>query len=140
MLGAIDEFYDPAAFLFFVRLLDANERAVADAGDFARPRSPRRGDADDGRRAVRLLVPFGRPRQKFAVAVAAGDVGQHDGRQRAGMVQAFAAPIDDAFVAKLSQHAIERRAVRVLGAERARDLARADLAATFADEGDKLFA
>ena len=108
--------------------LDAQQRAIADAGDFAGPRAARRDDVDDRRRAVRLFVPFGRPRQKFAVAVAAGDVGEHDRRQRAGVVQPFAPAVDVAFVGKFAQHAFERGAVGILGAEGARDFARADLA------------
>ena len=56
------------------------------------------------------------------------------------MMQALAAPVDQAFVGNFAQHAVERRAVGVLGAECARDLARADFAAAFADEGDKLLA
>ena len=140
VLGAIDQLDDAPGRLPVARLLDADQRAVADAGDFARPRAARRGDMDDGRRAVGFLVPFGRPRQQFAVAVAAGDVGQHDRRQGAGMMQPLAPPVDQAFVGKFAQHAVERRAVGVLGAERARDLARADLAAAFADEGDQLVA
>src|ERR1700733_9650365 len=54
------------------------------------------------------------------------------------MMQAFALAIDRARVGELAQHAVERRAVGILGAERARDLARADLAAAVADESDKL--
>ena len=121
-------------------LLDAQQRAVADAGDFARARPARHDDADDRRRAVGGLVPFGRPRQKFAVGIAAGDVGEHNGRQSAGIVQALAQTIDLACVGKLAQHAIERGAVGVLGAKRARDLARANLAAALTDKGDKLLA
>ena len=55
-------------------------------------------------------------------------------------MQALAAPVDQAFVGNFAQHAVERRAVGVLGAECARNLARADFAAAFADEGDKLIA
>ncbi len=124
MLGAIDELDDAAAGLLVAGSLDADQRAVADAGDFARPGAARRGDADDRRRAVRLFVPFGRPRQKFAVAVAAGDVGEHDGRQRAGVMQPLAPAVDLTFVGEFAQHAVERGAVGILGAEGARDLAR----------------
>ena len=56
------------------------------------------------------------------------------------MMQALAALVDVAFVGEFAQHAVERRAVGVLGAEGAGDLARADLAAALADEGDKLLA
>ena len=50
-------------------LLDPQQRAVADAGDLARPGAA--GDAAMrifGGGAVRLLVPFGRDRDQFAVA------------------------------------------------------------------------
>ena len=56
---------------------------------------------------MRLFVPFGGPRQKFAIAVAAGDVGKHDGRQCAGVMQPFAPPVDVTFVGQFAQHAIE---------------------------------
>ena len=48
--------------------LDTQQRAVADAGDFAGPRLARNMDADVRRLAVRLLVPFGRDGDQFAVA------------------------------------------------------------------------
>ena len=122
------------------RSLDPQQRAVADAGDFAGPRAAQRGNADDRWRAVGLFVPFGRPRQQLAVAVAAGNVGEHDRRQGAGVMQPLSAPLDVALVGELAQHALERRAVGILGAEGARDLARADLAGVLADEGEKLLA
>ena len=91
VLGAVDQLDDAAAGL---RLRPAcsmrMQRAVADAGDFAGLGAARRYDADDRRRAVRVLVPFGRPRQQLAVGVAAGDVGEHHRGQGAGMMQAFA--------------------------------------------------
>ena len=55
-------------------------------------------------------------------------------------MQPLAAPIDVAVIGKLAQHAFERRPVGILGAERARDLARAHLAGVLADEGEKLLA
>ena len=119
MLGAVDELDDASAGFFFVGFLDAQQRAVADAGDFARPRAARGGDADDRRRAVRFLVPFGRPREQFAVAVAAGDVGEHDRRQAAGAMQPLSAPLDMSAFGEFAQHALERGAVGILGAERA---------------------
>ena len=94
MLGAVQKFYDARGGFFLAALLDAQQRAVADAGDFARARAARHDDADHRRRAVGGLVPFGRPRQQFAVGIAAGDVGEHDGRQGAWIVQAFAQTID----------------------------------------------
>ena len=53
-------------------------------------------------------------------------------------MQMLAPPVDRAFVGKFAQHAIERGAIRVLGAESAGDFAGADLAAAFANKGDKL--
>ena len=94
--------------------------------------------ADLRRRAVLVLVPFGRQRDQLAVAVARGDVGEHDVGQGAGMVQLLAAALDAAFVGELAQHALERGAVGVLQAEGARDLARADLAGLLADEGEEV--
>src|SRR5580704_14263291 len=140
MLGAVQKFDDARGGLFLTAAFDAQQHAVADAGGFARARAPRHDDADDGRRAVSGFVPFGRPRQKFAVGIAAGDVGEHNGPQGAWIVQAFAQTIDLARVGKLAQHAIEGGAVGVLGAKRARDLTRANLAAAFTDKGDKLLA
>ena len=48
--------------------------------------------------------------------------------------------VDLTVVGKFAEHAIERGAIRVFGAEGARDLPDADLAAAFADEGDKFLA
>ena len=56
------------------------------------------------------------------------------------MMQPLAPPLDVAFVGKFAQHALERRPVGILGAECARDLARADFAGVLADEGKQLFA
>jgi hypothetical protein len=83
-------------------------------------------DADLGSGAVLGLIPFGRDRDQFAVAVARRDVGDHDMGQRPGMVQLLAALLDAAFVPELAQHGLERGAVGVLHAEGARDLAGAD--------------
>ena len=63
MLGAVQKFYDARGGFVLAALFDAQQRAVADAGDFARARPARHDDADDRRRAVGGLVPFGRPRQ-----------------------------------------------------------------------------
>ena len=87
---------------------------------------------------VRLLVPFGRNRDQFAVGVAAADIGQHDRGQGAGMMQLLLALIHAALVGELAQHALELGAVGVLEAEGARDLARADTARLLADEGEDL--
>jgi hypothetical protein len=140
LFGAVDKFYDASARFVACGPLDAKERAIADAGDFVGAGVARRMDADDRRRAVDLFIPLGRPRQELAVTVAAGDVGKNDWRQSAGVMQPFAPPIDAAFIGQIAQHALERGAIGILGAERARDFPDADLAAAFADEGDKFLA
>ena len=61
-------------------LLGAGEHAVADAGDFNRPRFARNVQADARRFAMRLAVPFGRNGDQLAVRVALGHVGEHDRR------------------------------------------------------------
>ena len=80
LLGAIDDLDDAAGVADGVAVvagfLDPQQRAVADAGDLAGRVLARRMDADFRRLAVRLLVPFGRHRDQFAVAVALGDVGE----------------------------------------------------------------
>jgi hypothetical protein len=55
-------------------------------------------------------------------------------------MEPLAPAIDPAFIGQIAQHALERGAIRILGAERARDFSDADLAASFADEGDKFLA
>ena len=101
-LGAIDDLDDTAAVadrvILGAGLLDAQQRAVTDAGDFARLGSARGLNADFRRRAVRLLVPFGRDRDELAIAVARADVGHHDVRQRARMMQLLAPALDLALV------------------------------------------
>jgi hypothetical protein len=139
MLGAVDQLNDASA-CFFAGPLDANQRAVAYAGDLIRARPPRRDDLNDGRSAVGFFVPLGRACHQFAVAIAAGDVGDNDRRQSAGVMQAFATPVDLSVVGEFAEHAIERGAIRIFGAKGARDLSDADLAAAFADEGDKFIA
>ena len=134
VFGAVDEFYDAAARLLVVCLFDAQQRTIADTGNFSGPRAAGHGEVDHRRRAMRIFVPFRRPRQQFAVAVAAGDVGKDDGRQRAGVVQALSALLDLPAVGEFAQHLFERGAVGVLGAKRAGNLARADLAGMLADE------
>ena len=54
MLGAVHQLDDAGAGFILAASLDAEERAVADAGDFARPSAARRGDPDDGGRRGRL--------------------------------------------------------------------------------------
>jgi hypothetical protein len=95
---------------------------------------------DDGRCAVDLFVPLGRPRQQLAITVAAGNVGEDDRRQSAGVMQSFALPIDAAFIGQFAQHALERGAVGILRAKSARNLTDADFAAVLADKVDKFLA
>ncbi len=54
------------------------------------------------------------------------------------MMQLLAAALDAAFVGEFAQHALERGAIGVLQAERARDLAGADLAGLLADEDEEV--
>ena len=115
-----------------------SKRAIADAGDLVGPGAARDVHADLRRGAVLGLVPFGRQRDQLAVAIAGGDVGQHDLRQGPGLMQLLAAALDLAVVGELAQHVLERDAVGILHAERARDLARADFAGLLADEGKKV--
>ena len=58
VLGAVDQLDDVPAGFLVARLVDADQRAVADAGDFARAGAAWRGDVDDRRRAMRLLRPI----------------------------------------------------------------------------------
>jgi hypothetical protein len=140
MFSAVDKFYDPCARFLSRGSLDAKERTVANARDLVGAGVARCTDVDDRRCAVDLFVPLGRAGQQFAIAVAAGDVGENDWRQSSGVMQPFAPVIDAAFIGQIAQHALERGAICILGAERARDFADADLAAAFADEGDKFLA
>jgi len=140
MLGAIDQLDDASARFFATSAVDANERAVTDTANFVWPRSPWCDDVNNRCRAVGFLVPFGRTRQQLAVGIATGDVGENDRRQGAGMMQPFAASVYLAVVGKLAEHAVQRGPIGIFGAEGARDLSHADLAAAFADEGDKFFA
>src|SRR5262249_25167496 len=135
--AAVDELDDAAAVadVLVAALFDPQQRAIADAGDLAWPRTARNVHANSGRWAVLGLVPFGRQRDQLAVAIARGDVREHDVGQAAGMMQPLAPALDDALIGKLAQHALERGAVGILEIERARDLAGADFARGFADEG-----
>ena len=58
MLGAVDELDDAAARLLFAGSFDAQQRAIADAGDFAGPGAARRDDVDDRRRRRGPLRPI----------------------------------------------------------------------------------
>src|SRR5580704_8006068 len=137
VLGTVNDL-DDASVCFFAGSLNANEGTIAHAGCFAGFGAARRRDVDDWRLTMSLFVPFGRPRQKFAVAVTSGDVSKHHGRKGTGMMQPFASAVDVTFVGQLSQQTIEGRPVCVLGAERAGDLAHSYLAGPLSDEGQEL--
>ena len=83
--GVIDHLDDAAAIeraVALIQLLDAHQRAVADAGGGSRLRAARHVNADFWRGAAFFRVPFGGSSEQFAVGVAAGDVG--DARSGAG--------------------------------------------------------
>ena len=141
LLGAVEDLDDAAGvggvLAVGVGFFDPQQRAVADAGDFAGTGLAHGADVDFGRVAVRFLVPFGRDGDQFAVAVAGGDVGHHDdGAGVPGRCSFLRRLFDDAVVGELAQHALEGGAVGVLEPEGARDLAGADFAGLLADEGN----
>ena len=109
LLAAVDELDDAPGVMdcivLVAAILDPQQDAVADAGNLVRPRAAWNPDADLRGGAVLGLIPFGRDRDQFAVAVARGDVGDHDMGQGPGMVQLLAALLDAALVGKLAQHA-----------------------------------
>jgi hypothetical protein len=140
MFCAIDQFYDATTYLLGGAAFDADEGAIADSGSFIRAGTARRGNMDDWRRAAKVFVPLGWTRNKLAIVVAAGYVGEYHGRQAAGVMQPLTATIDAAFIGELAQHAFERSAIRIFGTEGARELANAHLAATLADEGEQFVA
>src|SRR5262245_43994637 len=80
LLDAVDDLDDASAVADGVGLLagflDAQQRAVADAGDLVWPRAPRHRDVDFRRPAVRLFVPFRRRGDELTVGIAPGDVGE----------------------------------------------------------------
>ena len=94
--------------------------------------------ADARRRTMGFLVPFGRDRDQFAVAVTFDDVDNYKLRERAGWMQLLVMAFEPPFVAQLTQDTLEDGTVVVLQAEGAGDLANADLAGLFADESDNL--
>ena len=141
-LGAIDDLDDASGIasriVGIADLFDPQQGAVADAGALARLCAAVALQPDLRRRAMRLLVPLGRGRDEFAVAVAGGDVGHDDIWQRAGAVQLLARPRNLAAFRQLLQRASERGAVGALEAEGARNLAGADLSGLAGDEGEDL--
>ena len=62
--------------LLVAGLLNPQQHAVVDAGDLGRPCPARDAHADLRRRALRILVPFGRNGDQLAVAVARGRLHQ----------------------------------------------------------------
>ena len=95
VLGVIDELDDAAACGGLLVVVAGCPRSAAATrsptpATSSGPRPARDVDADFRRRAVLGLVPFGRGGDQFAVAVAAGDVGDHASGQRAGLVQLLA--------------------------------------------------
>src|SRR5205085_1849778 len=137
--GMRDDADDAAAIgraVGLVRLLDAQQRAVADAGRGARLRAAREDDADFWRGAAFFLVPFGGGGEQLAVRVAAGDVGEHGMRQLRRLMYLAPALGDRAFVGEFAQNALQLGAVGILQPELARDFAGADLAGMGADEGE----
>ena len=140
LFGAVQDLDDAAGvggvLAIGVGFFDPQQRAVADAGDFAGTGLAHGADVDFRGAAVRFLVPFGRDGDQLAVAVAGGDVGHHDVGEGAGTVQLLVAALDNAGVGELAQHALEGGAVGVLEPEGARDLAGADFAGLLADEGN----
>ena len=82
LLAAVDKLDDAPGVMdcivLVAAILDPQQDAVADAGNLVRPRAAWNPDADLGGGAVLGLIPFGRDRDQFAVAVARRDVGDHD--------------------------------------------------------------
>jgi len=120
-------------------LLGAQEHAVADAGGRARLRAASEDEAYPGRRAVLGLVPFDRLCDQFAILVTAGHSGDHHRRQLAGNVELAAAAIDAAFRAHVAEERVQLALADGIEPEGAHDLALADAAASFGDEGEDFF-
>jgi len=95
-------------------------------------------NADFRRRPVRIRVPFVGRGDQLAVGIARGNIGEHGGGQRAGVVQLLAPLLDRAFVGQVTQHALEFGAQRILETESAGDFAGADLAGPLSDEGENV--
>src|SRR5271165_5262282 len=141
-LCTIDELDHPPAVTDRVVLvgicLDSQQGAVADAGDLVASRAAYGMQPDLGRRPVLRFIPFARNGDQLAVGVAGGDIGKHDVRQRSGRMELPAAALDQPFIRKLAQHALERHPVGIAHAEGAGNLACADLSRPTADERDEL--
>src|SRR5512139_1386994 len=136
MVDDLDDTATMADAILIFCLLDAEQYAVADAGGFTRPRLPGHMDADFGRGAVRVLVPFVRSRDKVAIAVARGHVREH-GRGQGAWVMEFLAPLlDRSFVGQFTKQALEVGTQSILQAECARDFAGANFTGIVPDEGD----
>ncbi len=108
VLGMVDDLDDAArAGLRLRGGRRAQQHAVAEPGGFAGARLARRVNADFRRRPVRVLVPFVGRGDQLAVGIARGDVGEHGGGQRAGVMQLLAPLLDRALVGEVAQHALE---------------------------------
>src|SRR6185437_3341293 len=119
-----------------VAALDAQQRAIADAGHRAGPGMARDVDTDFGSLALLDLVPFGGSGDQLAIGVAAGDVGEQRRRQRGGLDNLLAVLLDRVLIDKIAQDALELGAVGILQAELARDFLGSDLSGVSADESD----
>ena len=96
------------------------------AGGSADARFSRRENRD-ARKWAEFLVPLDGHGDQVAVAVAGGDVGEHDLGQGAGLVQALARALDRAFQLQLLEDFLQHNLVVAANAEGAGDLALADL-------------
>ena len=128
-LRAVEHLDDAAGvadrFAFLAALLGAQQRAVADAGDFA-------GRALRGTwMRMRGASPCASVSHSVGTAISSpsasrcGDVGEHDRGQGAGVVQLLAPLLDRALVGEVAQHrAAAPRGRRSSGRRRARSRAR----------------
>src|SRR6185295_7778077 len=90
-----------------VDFADAQQRAVADAGNGAVTRTAPKGEADLGRLAMRGRVPFGGLGDKLAVPVATGDLADDDFRQSTRNLKAAVIAIDLTLVPQSAQQAVQ---------------------------------
>ena len=126
---------EAAVITAFAVRLDPQQHAVADAGHgHARTRLAREMHGDPGRLAEVFLVPLRRLGDEIAVTVARHDVGKHDWRQRAGIGERLALPVDRALDLHLPQKPLQRDAAIALDAEMASNLALANGRGLRADE------
>ena len=113
VLGMIDDFNDAATMansVVFLRLIDADQHAVAETGGFARSRFAWNRDTDLGCGSVRVLVPFVGRCDQIAVAVARRHICEHGRGQGARMMQLLPSFLDGALVGHIAQQAFKIRA------------------------------